>query len=71
VSFVQALAWNVGTCRCDAKREAQVEGLHECESSEAQHRGGAACNSDEVPVMGMERRGCPIWRALMDQLVTG
>ncbi len=30
---------------------------HEDESTDAEHRGGVACSSDEVPVMGMERRG--------------
>ena len=31
---------------------------HESESTDARHRGGAACSSDEVSVMGLERRGC-------------
>ena len=30
---------------------------HESQSTDAKHRGGWACSSDEVPVMGMERRG--------------
>ena len=30
---------------------------HEGESTEAGHRGGMARSSEEVPVMGMERRG--------------
>ncbi len=30
---------------------------HEDESTDAEHRGGVACSSDEVPVMGIERRG--------------
>src|SRR4051812_15433031 len=34
---------------------------HESLSTEAGHRGGWACSSVEVPVMGMERRG-PITR---------
>jgi len=31
---------------------------HENESTEAKHRGGATRSSEEVFVMGMERRGC-------------
>ena len=34
---------------------------HEGQSTDARHRGGWACSSVEVPVMGMERRG-PITR---------
>ncbi len=30
------------------------------ESTDAENRGGAACSSKEVPVMGRERRGCVI-----------
>ncbi len=30
---------------------------HEGESTDAGHRGGITRSSDEVPVMGMERRG--------------
>ncbi len=30
---------------------------HEGESTDARHGGGVARSSDEVPVMGMERRG--------------
>ena len=30
---------------------------HESESTEAGHRGGPTRSSDEVPVMGLERRG--------------
>jgi len=31
---------------------------HKNESTDAKHRGGATRSSDEVSVMGMERRGC-------------
>ncbi len=31
---------------------------HESESTDAEHRGGATRSSEEVSVMGMERRGC-------------
>jgi len=33
---------------------------HKNESTDAGHSGGAACISEEVPVMGMERRGCVV-----------
>jgi hypothetical protein len=41
VTLHLAFAWNVGTCRPDAKGEIQVGGPHEDESTEAGHRGGA------------------------------
>ena len=31
---------------------------HEDLSTDAGHRDGATCSSDERPVMGVERRGC-------------
>jgi hypothetical protein len=31
---------------------------HKGESTDAEHRGGAARSSEEVPVMGAERSGC-------------
>jgi len=34
---------------------------HEDESTDARHWGGATCTSVEVPVMGMEQRGCIRW----------
>jgi RNA-directed DNA polymerase len=55
----RALQWNVGSCCSDGKREAQVEGLHKCESSEAGQSVGVAHSSEEASVMGAERRGCP------------
>ena len=60
VTLNRALARNVGTCRPDAKGEVQMGGPHEDESTEAGHRGGAACNSDEGSVMELERRGCVV-----------
>ena len=36
-------------------------GPHEDESTDAQHKGGATCSSDEISVMEMERRGCTVW----------
>ena len=49
---------NVGTGRAAAKGEARVGGPHEGESTEAEHRGGAACSRDEGSVMSLDQRGC-------------
>ena len=48
VSLTQAVVWNVGTCRPDVKRRAQVEGLCEGASIDAGHRGGVARSSVEA-----------------------
>ena len=48
VSSDQALLWNVRTCRSDAKRRAQAEGLREGASIDAEHRGGVARSSVEA-----------------------
>jgi hypothetical protein len=60
VTLRLAFARNVGTCRPDAKGDAQMGGPHESKSTDAGHRDGAARNSDEGPVMGPERRGCVV-----------
>ena len=60
VSPYQALVWNVGTCRPDAKGDVQVGGPHKDQSTDAGHRGGAARSRDEGSVMGLDRRGCGI-----------
>jgi hypothetical protein len=65
VTLYLAFAWNVGTCRPDAKGEIQVGGPHEDESTEAGHRGGATRNRAEGSVMEPDRRGCVV------QLCTG
>jgi hypothetical protein len=41
-------------------REKSKWRTHEDESTDAEHRGGAARSSDEVSVVEMERRGCVI-----------
>ena len=56
MTLIQALVRNSGTCRPDAKGEAQADGLRECESTDAGHRGGVARSRDESPVMGLDRR---------------
>ena len=40
-------------------------------STDAGYRGGATRSSEEDPVMGLERRGCPIWPGTREQLETG
>jgi hypothetical protein len=60
-NLIQALVWNVGTCRPDGKGETQMGGPHECESTDAGHRGGAARNREEGSVMELDRRGCVVW----------
>ena len=52
-------------------REKRKGKTPECESTNAGYRGGATCSSDESPVMGLERRGCPIWLETGEQLETG
>ena len=55
-----AFAWNVGTCRLDAKGDIQMGSPHEDKSTEARHRGGATRIRAEGSVMGLDRRGCVV-----------
>jgi len=55
VNSIQALVWNVGTC-VSMRREQLKRTTRESLSTEAGHRGGVACSSDEDSVMGLERR---------------
>ena len=57
MTLIQALVRNSGTCRPDAKGEAQADGLHEGEITDAGHRGGVTRNRDEGSVTGLDRRG--------------
>lgn len=57
MNLIQALVRNLGTCRADVKGAIQVGSPHKNLSTEAAHRGGSACSSEEVSVMEMERRG--------------
>jgi len=57
VTLIQALVRNSGTCRPDAKGEAQADGLRESESTDAGHRGGVARSRDEGSVTELDRRG--------------
>ena len=47
-NLVQALVWNVGTCRLDVKGKTQMGSPHKSESTDARHRGGATRSSVEV-----------------------
>ena len=55
MNLKQALLRNMRTCRSDAKGEVQVE-TPRGESTDAEHRGGPWCSSDEAFVMKVERR---------------
>ena len=55
--MTQALVRNVGTCRPDAKGEAQADGLRKSERTEAGHRGGVARSRVEGSVMELDQRG--------------
>jgi hypothetical protein len=57
VTLIPALVRPVGTCRPDAKGEAQAESLRKSQSTEAGHRGGAAHSRGEGAVRGRDRRG--------------
>jgi hypothetical protein len=61
VTLIQALVRNVGTCRPDAKGEAQAERIRKGESTDAGHRGGVACSRIESSVMELDRRGDVVW----------
>ena len=56
----QALVWNVGTCRRDAKGEDQAGRPGKEQAPDARHRDGVARSSDESSVMELERRGSGI-----------
>jgi hypothetical protein len=56
VSPNQAVVRNVRTCRSDVKGEAQVDSIHESQSTDAGHRGGVARSRVEGSVMELDRR---------------
>jgi hypothetical protein len=57
VILIQAWVRNVGTCRSDAKGEAQAGRPRKRLSTDAGHRGGVAHSREESSVMGPDRRG--------------
>ena len=64
---IRALIWNVGTCRDNAKGAYQAGSTREILSTNVSHRGGPDRSSDEVSVMGMERRVWPMTLKLIAQ----
>ncbi len=72
-SLDQAFTWNVGTCRCDAKGDIQAGGPRKDQSTDAQHRGGAARSRVEGAVMGLDQRGCGIqlWQTANRRMTGG
>lgn len=64
--MIWALMWNVGTCRSDVKGKLKWK-THKSESTEAGHKGGITCKTDEVSVMEMEERGYTIQLRLIGQ----
>ena len=63
--LIQARMWNVGTCRSDAKGRIQAEGLREDASTNAEHRGGAARSSDEIPETGWSKGAALLGEEIM------
>jgi hypothetical protein len=53
------------------EREKSKWKTHKDESTDAAYRGGTARMSVEIPVMGMEQRGCVIHVLAIDQLCGG
>jgi hypothetical protein len=56
VILIQAWVRNVGTCRSDAKGDAQAGNPRKRQSTDAGHRDGVARSRDERSVMGPDRR---------------
>src|SRR5258705_10425609 len=52
----QALLWNAGTCRPEAKGEAQAGGPRESQSTGAGPRAGPGRRRVQAPVGGLSRR---------------
>jgi hypothetical protein len=57
VILIQAWVRNVGTCRSDAKGDAQVGSPRKRPSTDAGHRDGVPHSREERSVMGPDRRG--------------
>jgi hypothetical protein len=61
VNLDQALAWNVGTCRSDAKGAGRAGNPREALSTDVGHRDRAIRSRDEGAVTALDRRGCGVW----------
>ena len=64
---IRALIWNVGTCRDNVKGACQAGSTCKILSTNVSHRGGPDRSSEEVSVMGMERRVWPMTLKLIAQ----
>ena len=60
VNLDQALAWNVGTCRSDAKEAGQAGDPRETLSIDAERRARTIPSRVEGAVMALDRRGCGV-----------
>ena len=60
VNLDQALAWNVGTCRSDAKGASRAGDPRQALSTDAEHRGRTARSREEGAVTALDRRGCGV-----------
>ena len=60
VNLDQAVAWNVGTCRSDAKGAGRVGDPRKALRTHAGHRGRATRSRVEGAVMALDRRGCGV-----------
>ena len=60
VTLDQALAWNVGTCRSDAKGAGRAGEPRETLSTNAERRGRTIRSRVEGAVMALDRRGCGV-----------
>ena len=58
--MIQALVWSVGTCALMLREKFKWR-THKGESTDAGHRGGITCSSEEASVMEVERRGYIDW----------
>ena len=61
MTLIQALVRNVGTCRPDAKEEAQADSIRKSERTEAGYRGGVVRSREESSAMGLDRRDGVVW----------
>lgn len=63
--MIQALLWNVGTCRFNVKGREIAQLMSNFASTDVNRRDGAIRSSDEAAVMVVERRDCVIQPGLV------
>jgi hypothetical protein len=71
VNLDQALAWNVRTCRPDAKGASRAGNPCKALSTEAGHRDRTARSRAEGAVMALDRRGCGVSVLAVSQPIMG